>query len=335
MKTKSHAVHLLLGALSFALSTFDAYGQTKVVIGYSSLSSNQAAIWVAKEAGFFKKAGLDTELVLVEGGTRGAQALISGDLPMLAMAGQPVISARARGSDLVLIAGLVNRMNYILAGAPAVKRPEDLKTKRIAVSQFGTSSYHAVILALKHWKMDAKRDGITLLQVGNQGARVASLQSGGSDAAIVNPGLGPALKARGLNILADFTELPVPYPQMVLATRESFLKNEPELAERILKAMVGANAFILEPKNKEGVKAVLAKYLRLGGPAEAEEHYQSALKVFSKKPFVDPKGISSMIEFMGETDPAVAALKPESVIHHALLKKLDDAGFLGAPQSRP
>ncbi len=335
MKTKFHAVLLLLGGLSFALSVFDAYGQTKVVIGYSSLSSNQAAIWVAKEAGFFKKAGLDAQLVLIEGGTRGAQALISGDLPMLAMGGQSVISARARGADLVLIAGLVNRMNYILAGAPAIKGPEDLKTKRIAVSQFGTSSYHAVILALKHWKMDAKRDGITLLQVGNQGARVASLQSGGSDAAIVNPGLGPALKARGLNILADFTELPVPYPQMVLGTRESFLKNEPDLAERILKAMVGANAFILEPKNNEEIKSVLAKYLRLGGPAEAEEHYQSALKVFSKKPFVDSKGISSMIEFMGETDPAVARLKPEAVINHALLKKLDEAGFLNAPQSRP
>ena len=45
MKTKVHTIHLLLGALFFALSSFDAYAQTKVVIGYSSLSSNQAAIW--------------------------------------------------------------------------------------------------------------------------------------------------------------------------------------------------------------------------------------------------------------------------------------------------
>ena len=99
MKTKVHTIHLLLGVLFFALSAFDAYGQTKVVIGYSSLSSNQAAIWVAKEAGFFKKAGLDAELVLIEGGTRGAQALISGDLPVLAMAGQPVIRSDNVGSN--------------------------------------------------------------------------------------------------------------------------------------------------------------------------------------------------------------------------------------------
>ena len=117
-----------------------------------------------------------------------------------------------------------------------------------------------------------------------------------------------------------------------LSSNQAAIWNEPDLAERILKAMVGANAFILEPKNKEEIKSVLAKYLRLGGPAEAEEHYQSALKVFSKKPFVDSKGISSMIEFMGETDPAVARLKPEAVINHALLKKLDEAGFFESKQ---
>jgi len=321
------------GFVIFFMTTLVAPGwaQTKHLVGYSSLSSNQTPIWVAKEEGFYKRFGADVDLILIEGGTRGAQALISGDLPMIGMAGQAVISARARGADLVVVAGVVNKMNYILAGAPSIKTPEDLKGKRIGISQVGSASYHAVILALKLWKLDARRDRVTILQVGTQAARVASLNSGGTDAIIVNPGLSSAMKQRGYNILADFSEMPIPYPQQVMATRERFLKTEPDLAERLIKAFVAANAFTLDPKNKNRVKATLTKYLRLGNIDAAEEQYQSGLAVLPKKPYVDVAGISSMIEFLIESDPAVAKIKPEQVINHAIMKKLDESGFIEHP----
>jgi NitT/TauT family transport system substrate-binding protein len=302
--------------------------QQKFPMGYSSFSANQTPIWVAKEEGFFKRFGTDPDLILIEGGTRGAQALISGDLPIMGMSGQPVISARARGSDLVMIAGTVNKMNYVLIGAPTIKKPEDLKGKRIGAAQPGTASYHAVLLGLKHWGLEARRDRITILQLGNQGARVASLQSGGSDAIIVNPGLGPSLKSRGNNIVADFTELPIPYPQQTVSVRERTLKTSPEFVENVMKGVVAGNSFSLDPRNKERVKQILAKYLRLERVAQAEEHYQAALKVMAPKPYVDVAGINSMIEFITETDPLVAKVKPEMVINHAILKKLDDSGFI-------
>jgi NitT/TauT family transport system substrate-binding protein len=297
-------------------------------MGYSSFSANQTPIWVAKEDGLFKRYGTEPDLILIEGGTRGAQALISGDLPVMGMSGQPVISARARGSDLVMIAGTVNKMNYVLVGSPTVKKPDDLRGKRIGAAQAGTASYHAVLLGLKHWGVEARRDRITILQLGNQGARVASLQSGGSDAIIVNPGLGPSLKERGNNIIADFTELPIPYPQQTVSVRERTLKTDPEFVEKVMKGVVGGNSFSLEPRNKERVKQVLAKYLRLERVAQAEEHYQAALKVMAPKPYVDLAGINSMIEFITETDPLVAKVKPEMVINHTILKKLDDSGFI-------
>ena len=243
------------------------------------------------------------------------------------MAGQPVISARARGADLVMIAGTVNKMNYIIASSAAVKKPEDLKGKRIGAAQPGTASYHAVLLGFKHWGLDARRDRITILQLGNQGARVASLQSGGSDAIIVNPGLGPALKARGFSILADFTELPIPYPQQTVSVRERSLKNDPDFIERVMKGVIAGNVFSMEARNKERVKQITAKYLRLDSVDQAEEHYQSALKVMGLKPYVDIAGIASMIQFITESDPLVAKVKPEMVINHSILKKLDDGGF--------
>jgi ABC-type nitrate/sulfonate/bicarbonate transport system substrate-binding protein len=317
----------LVLTLALLIAGRSAHGQQKFFMGYSSFSANQTPIWVAKEEGLFKRFGTDPDLILIEGGTRGAQALISGDLPIMGMSGQPVISARARGADLTMIAGTVNKMNYVLIGAPTVKRAEDLKGKRIGAAQAGTASYHAVLLGLKHWGLDARRDRITILQLGNQGARVASLQSGGSDAIIVNPGLGPSLKERGNNIIADFTELPIPYPQQTVSVRERTIKTDLVFVENVMKGVLAGNSFSLEPRNKERVKQVIAKYLRLDRVEKAEEHYQSALKVMAPKPYVDVAGITSMIEFITESDPLVAKVKPEMVINHSILKKLDDSGF--------
>ena len=315
-------------ALALLLIPHPSYAQNKFLLGYSSFSSNQTPLWVAKDEGLFKRYGSDPDLILIEGGTRGAQALISGDIPIMGMSGQPVISARARGADLTMFAGMVNKMNYILVTSTAIKKPEDLKGKRIGAAQAGTASYHAVLLGLKHWGLDARRDRITILPLGNQAARVGSLQSGGSDAIIVNPGLGPLLKERGNLILADFTELPIAYPQQTMSARERTIKNDPELVERALKGIVAGNSFSLDPRNKERVKQIIAKYLRLDRVDKAEEHYQSALKVLPAKPYVDTNGIVSMIEFMAESDPLVAKIKPEMVINHSLMKKLDDSGFI-------
>ena len=314
--------------LALLIVPYQAVAQSKFLLGYSSFSSNQTPLWVAKEEGLFKRYGSDPELILIEGGTRGAQALISGAIPIMGMSGQPVISARARGADLIMFAGMVNKMNYILVTTPAIKKPDDLKGKRIGAAQAGTASYHAVLLGLKHWGLDARRDLITILPLGNQAARVGSLQSGGSDAIIVNPGLGPLLKERGNWVLADFTELPIPYPQQTMSVRERTIKNDPEFVERALKGIIAGNSFSLDPRNKERVKQIIAKYLRLDRTDKAEEHYQSALKVLPAKPYVDTAGILSMIEFMAEADPPVAKIKPEMVINHSLIKKLDDSGFI-------
>ncbi len=76
------------------------------------------------------------------------------------------------------------------------------------------------------------------------------------------------LKERGNSILADFTELPIPYPQQTMCIRERTIKNDPEFVERALKGIVAGNSFSLDPRNKERVKQVIAKYLRLGSSRE-------------------------------------------------------------------
>ena len=68
---------LLLIILAVYLPAQPAAAQQKFLMGYSSFSSNQIPLWVAKDEGLFKRYGTDPDLILIEGGTRGGQALIS------------------------------------------------------------------------------------------------------------------------------------------------------------------------------------------------------------------------------------------------------------------
>jgi len=72
-----------------------------------------------------------------------------------------------------------------------------------------------------------------------------------------------------------------------VSVRERALKTDTEFIEKVMKGVVAGNSFSLDPRNKERVKQVIAKYLLWIGLEKAEEHYQSALKVMAPKPYVD------------------------------------------------
>jgi len=77
----------------------------KMHVGYSAQAGAFAPIWITKEAGFFKKNGLDVDLVFIPGGPTAASALMAGEMQVVAMAGPAIVTSNLAGSDLVMIAG--------------------------------------------------------------------------------------------------------------------------------------------------------------------------------------------------------------------------------------
>ena len=57
-------------------------GSEKVRVVYSAIGSSQSPLWIAHEAGIFKKHGLDVDLLYVAGGSRAAQVILSGEVPV-------------------------------------------------------------------------------------------------------------------------------------------------------------------------------------------------------------------------------------------------------------
>jgi NitT/TauT family transport system substrate-binding protein len=305
---------------------------SSLLVGYASISPTQTSTWVAKELGLFGRYGPDAEIIFLGSGTRAAQALLSDNIPVALMAGQSVIAARARGANLVIVAGIVNRMDFLFVSGPGVRTPADLKGKRIAVSQFGTASHHAVLLALNRWGLDPATDKITIVQIGGQPARLLALETKASEATVLSPGYGGELQSKGYNVLANLAKLGIAYPQMSVVTTESYLASNEKIVEGICKALVAANSFVLDAKNKNAVMKILEKYLKISRTDQLEEHYRAAQEIIEKKPFPSSDAVASVIQLTAASDPAVAKLRAGSVIHRGIMERLERSGFIDQQQ---
>src|SRR5918995_7075860 len=112
----------------------------KLIITYSSVSGNMAPLWITHERGFFRKNGLDVQIVFIESGSTAVQSLSNKDVAFAQMAGAGVLQSRLRGTDVVMIPGFLNTFDYQLMVEKSITRPEQLKGKTMAVSRFGSSS---------------------------------------------------------------------------------------------------------------------------------------------------------------------------------------------------
>ncbi len=135
--------------------------KVKLNVAYSTLNPDPLAMWVAKDAGFFDKNGLDVTVTFVDGGTKTAQALVAGDVKFAATAPSGTLAATTGGADLILVGGFVNVPNYDFLVQPTIKTAADLKGKKVAVSGLSGSSYTAARIALRELANFGQIPGMT------------------------------------------------------------------------------------------------------------------------------------------------------------------------------
>ena len=165
-------------------------------VGIPGLSAEFAPVWAANDRGFLKKYGFESEIIAMQGGTQLAQAVIGGSIPIAVMGGA-YLSAAVRGADLVMIATHMDKLPYTLIVKPNVKRVEDLKGSRLAISRFGSSSDAGLRLALQKLGVNPEKE-VTILQVGGQTERFAALKANTVDGTVVIPPLSGAAMRRSI-----------------------------------------------------------------------------------------------------------------------------------------
>jgi NitT/TauT family transport system substrate-binding protein len=138
-------------------SIAEAQSPQTIRLGYPSISSRQAQLWIAKDEGIFRKHGLDVELIFLRGGQVAIQALTGGDPPIVTVGN--VIIANLQGHDIVLVGSVENSDDQSVMARPGtVARMEQLKGKRFGISGFGSATHNAALILFKKYNLEPNRD---------------------------------------------------------------------------------------------------------------------------------------------------------------------------------
>ena len=151
----------------------------KISWGVTSLSASNWIPWIAKDAKIYEKNGLDVELILVKGSGQTSTAILGGSMFAAPVALPTVMLADLGGADLVNIAHTVPGVQSKLLVKQEIKRPEDLKGKRIATSSLGSLGDFLFRYIIRKHGMDPTRD-VIWLSIGTPPERLQALASGGS-----------------------------------------------------------------------------------------------------------------------------------------------------------
>jgi len=298
----------------------------KITIAYGGISGGHAPLWVAYEAGFFRKYGLDAQMVFIEGGSRAIQSLNFGDVTFAQMAGAAPIQSGLQGADVVIIAGLLNTMPFQFITAKDIKRPDQLKGKSVAVSRVGSGSDFATRYALEKYGLLPEKD-VSILEIGSQPARFDALAAGKVQGVMVQVPYTLMAKKMGFNMLADLQMLGLEYQHTALVTTRAVIQSRPELVRNVMKVYVEGIHY-LKTHRKETL-AVLQKYLKTDDPEALSETYEGiGLTLLPEKPYPTLRGIQLMLRELAAKDPKAKAAKPEQFVDLMFLTELDRSGFI-------
>jgi NitT/TauT family transport system substrate-binding protein len=317
---------LLLVAL---LGPASSGAQIKSNFASSITSESMTAMWVARERGLFKKHGLEMQYVVIPRSPLAVAALIAGEIDAAIIGPGHLISAGSTGADLIGVANFFQKLDYRLNARPEIKKPEDLRGKRIAISGPGSTSHLVTLLALQGLNIDAAQAKITLLTIpGTEMNRRLAMESGGVDATALRGAIGDLYGAKGFNVLYNLKAAGVTLPQTVLATTRRTAATKPQVIDAYLKAMIEAIAVTVDPANKDGVVRTIATNLRLSNLADAEEAYHTVAGAVERVPYLNLENMKRLHRLLIQVNPKVADVKVESVIDNSFISKLESSGYV-------
>ena len=226
-------------------------------VSYSNLIADNLPEWTAYESGIFKQNGLDVHLQNIASST-GIPALISGQTQIAHLGGSETVSAAAGGADLVIIAVTGPVYPFVFMAPADVTSVDQMKGKKIGVSNPGSSSDIATRVMLTKNGLDPDKD-VTIVAVGSLQNRTAALLNGAIDGGLAQPPDQLVLEDHGFHVIYDLAAQKLPSVGDCIVVQRLWLKDNKELAQRYIDSIVQAIAY--SKKNKTESLPVLSKYL--------------------------------------------------------------------------
>jgi NitT/TauT family transport system substrate-binding protein len=316
---------LVFGFCMAALVSF-AFAQDTHRLRYGTTNSiMNLPVWVAQDARLFSKHGLtNVEVIFIQSGTLITMGVVSGELNFSGAGAASVVAARLKGGDVVLLACPVDADAVYLIARPGVKSAAELKGKTAAVTRLGSTTHFYLRSALRYAGLDPK--DVKVLQLGLDFS--GALEAGQIDAAALPFNLALPYLQKGWPVLLDLSKTDFVYPASCVVSSRVFIKENPRVVDRFLRAYV--EAIHLIKKDRSFTEKVFNKWLRQPDPEIARRTVQVYADLFKRLPTVTDGGIKAVLEELAESGPVPKEMinRPDNFRHSAPLERLVKEGWI-------
>ncbi len=316
---------ILITGLMISMAIHSAHAQEKIRVGQGSISLQSGLMHIAKDRGLFAKYGLVTETIYIPGGSINIHVLISGNLDLSQLSGAPGVAANLEGADIVYFASLLDKLNYQLITRPEIKSMEQLKGKKFGVSRYGSSADFGMRAMLKRVGVDPVKDA-TILQIGDEPARIAAIKSGNIDGTVANAPFGIEAERLKLNVLADSVKMDIPFFNTGLLGSRRFLDKQEAKVMNFLRAYLEAIK-VLKTEREYSIKA-LAQFTRVQNLKAVQEGYDYFVKQLEPVPHPSVVAMQAVVDQIAETNPKAKGIDATNYVSDRYLKKLEEEGFV-------
>ena len=308
---------LLVGVLIGQKST-----AAPITVGYPQLSGGSMPLWVIAENHLDQRYGVDVKPIYIAGGAILTHSLIAGDVT-IALTGGAVVGAILGGADLTYIGIGLSTYGFTVYTKPEIKDINDLRGKVFGVITKGASSDHAAIALFKRYGIRYGQD-VQILYFARQGDLLASLQKGIISGGVFSSPTTVMAKRLGFKKLVDIASFKYPYPHNAIATRKSFIRQNPEAIKGFLRAYLASVKIIHQ--QPEVAKKALRDFLGSKDPEMIDDSYESLKDLFLKVPYMPDEAIRTVLSL--SDNPKAATAEPKDFYDNSLLKELEDSGFV-------
>jgi ABC-type nitrate/sulfonate/bicarbonate transport system substrate-binding protein len=311
--------------LLFGIFLSHPIGAVDKLVGiHSAIAISQSLPWIAREAGIFRKNNLDFDLVLMRSAATAAAAMVGGETDVGLIGGIGIVSAYVQGAhDFVIVGAVKNILTHSIIAKPEIKRPEELKGKRIGVNRIGSNNHYFAIQVLQRFGLDPVRD-VIIRQTGGDAADLIALLNGSVDASAMLT-YGQNAVAQGFHYLIYGPDLRIPYAAAAFTTRRSVIARRPQVIGQFMRSMAEASKIF--HLDREFTFKVLTKYLRISDRKILETSYNNEVKAMEPKFDVRPDALQAILDELATNDARAKKIQPQQLIDHRYLEEMEKSGF--------
>ncbi len=295
------------------------------LVGLQSAPSVAMALpWFAEEGQLYSKHDLDFQLVYIASSGIVTAAMSSGNGNVGIVGGEgPMRAYLAGNTDFVFIGSIKNVLTHSIMGKPDIKRPEDLKGKRIGVGRIGGNGHYFAVYGLRAKGLDPFRD-VSLIQTGGAPETIQALMSGAVDAASVTTPQDTRAAFAGYNYVIDGREIRPPFIAAGFVTLRSLVAKRPKAISQFMHVM--AESLKMMVSDRELAFKVISRKIGLTDRKVFDAAYTQELTVLEPRFEIKPIAIQATLDEIAKTDPRAKQVKPEQLIDRRFLDEMERDG---------